>query len=171
MSAGSAYSCEVSELLRIEKWAHALIALHLDESWSFGFDSAKRRLGACHYTSKRITVSRYLVPLLDDDEIHQTLLHEVAHAMAGSQAGHGASWRRVARQLGYVGDARHPNQGPVELAPWVGTCPSGHEVFRYRKPSRDMSCGVCSRGFNRAFLIHWEYREITPAMRRAAQAR
>ncbi len=104
----AAYSGGMSELARIEKWANALIALHLDESWSFGFDSAKRRVGACHYSSKRITVSRYLVPLLDDDEIHQTLLHEVAHAMTGPTEGHGAAWKRTARDLGYEGDVRHP---------------------------------------------------------------
>ena len=160
----------MSDLARIEIWARALIRLHLDETWSFGFDSAKRRLGACHYQAKRITVSRYLVPLLEDDEIHQTLLHEVAHAIAGPEANHNAEWLRVARELGYEGDARHPSPGAVDLAPWVGECPNGHLSYRYREPQREASCGRCARHFTRSALIRWEYREITPAMRRAARA-
>ncbi len=66
-------------------WAHggtrpcarlgeALITLHLDDSWTFGFDHAKRRAGQCDYTKKRITVSRYLAARFEDDEIHQVLL-------------------------------------------------------------------------------------------------
>ena len=37
-------------------WGEALIRLHLDDSWSFDFDHAKRRAGQCDYTRKRITV-------------------------------------------------------------------------------------------------------------------
>lgn len=161
----------MSELARIEKWANALIALHLDPSWTFGFDSAKRRVGACNYTAKRITVSRYLVPLLDDDEIHQTLLHEVAHAMTGVDVGHGREWQQTARRIGYEGDVRHPGQGAVDMAPWVGVCPNGHEVFRFRKPGRDTSCSQCHPSFHIEYRFSWQYREITPAMRRAARAR
>lgn len=160
----------MGELARVEKWAQALIRLHLDETWSFGFDSAKRRLGACNYAAKRITVSRYLVALLDDDEVHQTLLHEVAHALAGAEAGHGPRWLALARELGYVGTARHPSPGAISLAPWVGTCPAGHESYRYRAPNRQTSCGQCASRFTPTALIRWEHREVTPAMRRAARA-
>ncbi|HLP23398.1 MAG TPA: SprT-like domain-containing protein [Microbacteriaceae bacterium] len=160
----------MSDLQRIETWAQALIRLHLDSSWSFGFDSAKRRVGACHYASRRITVSRYFVPLLDDDDIHQTLLHEVAHALCGPEAGHGSRWQSTARDLGYVGGTRHDGPAANAVAPWIGRCPNGHEVFRFRAPNRDTSCGKCARGFDRAFLLRWEYREITSAERRAARA-
>ena len=57
----------MSDLQRIRVWADALIALHLDDSWSFGFDNAKRRAGLCDYTRRRISVSRYLSARYDDD--------------------------------------------------------------------------------------------------------
>lgn len=160
----------MSDADRVETWARALIRLHLDDSWSFGFDSAKRRVGACHYATRRITISRYFVPLLSDDEIHQTLLHEVAHALAGPDAGHGSAWRTIARDLGYEGGARHDGPAATSVAPWVGHCPNGHEVYRFRAPQRDTSCGQCSRGFNRAFLLQWTRREVTASMRRTARA-
>lgn len=161
----------MADLIRVRRWADALIALHLDSTvWSFGFDSAKTRAGLCNYQAKRITVSRYLAARFDDDEIHQVLLHEVAHAMAGSRSGHGVKWKAVAQEIGYVGRRTHDGTVADALAPWVGTCPKGHELFRYRKPTRAMSCGTCSRRFDPVNSISWEYREVTSAMRSRAAA-
>ena len=74
----------MSDLQWVRHEAEALIATHLDASWSFAFDNAKRRAGACDYTRKRLTVSRYLSARYDDATNRQTLLHEVAHALAVS---------------------------------------------------------------------------------------
>ena len=148
----------MAELDRVRTWAHALIELHLDASWSFGFDNAKTRAGLCNYTHKRISVSRYLAARYEDDEIHQVLLHEVAHAMAGTRAGHGPRWKAVAAGLGYEGNRLHGGAIASELAPWVGTCPAGHVHYRYRRPARTLACGKCSRRFDAAHLISWVQR-------------
>lgn len=159
----------MAELHRVRTWANALIALHLDARvWSFGFDNAKTRAGLCNYTTKTITVSRYLALRYEDDEIHQVLLHEVAHAIAGSRAGHGPKWRQVATDLGYEGKRLHDGAIADELAPWVGHCAAGHQFHRYRKPTRTLSCGKCSRSFNRQHLIDWRKRDISAATRRRA---
>ncbi|WP_296198479.1 SprT-like domain-containing protein [uncultured Microbacterium sp.] len=160
----------MSELHRVTVWAEALIALHLDPGWTFGFDNAKRRAGLCNYTARRITLSRYLTTRYDDDTNHQTLLHEVAHAVAGAEAGHGPTWKRVARELGYVGGVTHDGETATELAPWIGTCPRGHTAYRHRRPTRQASCVKCSARFDERYLFTWERREITPAVRRAALA-
>ncbi|WP_029145623.1 SprT-like domain-containing protein [Microbacterium luticocti] len=158
----------MSDLQRVRAWADALIALHLDPSWSFAFDNAKRRAGLCNYTHKRISVSRYLAARYDDDTNHQTLLHEVAHALAGPAAGHGPAWKRTARDLGYVGGTTHNGETAVELAPWVGTCPAGHVAYRHRRPTRPTSCVRCAPRFDERYLFRWRRREITPAARLAA---
>ena len=147
----------MAELHRVRVWAEALIRTHLDPlygagTWSFAFDHAKRRAGLCNYTDQRISVSRYLAAKFDDDEIHQVLLHEVAHAIAGVDAGHGAAWKRIARELGYVGGRTHDGEIAHELAPWVGLCPAGHEHARFRRPTRETSCAKCSRSFHRALI-------------------
>ncbi len=152
-------------------WANALIALYLDPGvWSFGYDNAKTRAGLCNYTLKRITVSRYLASRYEDDEIHQILLHEVAHAVAGSRAGHGPKWRAIAAEMGYAGGRLHHGETAHELAPWVGTCPNGHEHFRYRKPTRDSACGACSKRFDARYIIVWRQRVVTAGSRRRAAA-
>ena len=141
-------------------WANALIDLHLDGGWSFAFDNAKTRAGLCNYTDKRISVSKYLAARYDDDEIHQVLLHEVAHAIAGTRAGHGPKWKAVATELGYEGKRLHDGETATEFAPWVGTCPAGHLHYRYRKPARALSCGKCSSRFSAANAIRWQQRAV-----------
>lgn len=150
----------MADLDRVRRWAHALIDLHLDSSWSFGFDNAKTRAGLCNYTEKRITVSRYLASRYEDDEIHQVLLHEVAHAIAGTRAGHGPRWKAVAADLGYEGKRLHGGAIADELAPWVGTCPAGHVHYRYRRPTRPLSCARCARRFDPRNAIEWVKRPV-----------
>ena len=121
----------MADLDRVRRWADALIALHLDPTvWTFGFDHARTRAGLCDYQAKRITVSRHLAARYEDDEIHQVLLHEVAHAVAGSRAGHGLKWKAIAKDLGYEGKRLHDGAIADELAPWVGQCPQGHMRLR-----------------------------------------
>ena len=158
----------MSELHRVRHWAEALIAVHLDPSWTFAFDNAKRRAGLCDYTHKRISVSRYLAARYDDDTNHQTLLHEVAHALAGPRAGHGARWKAVARELGYVGGATHNGETATDLAPWIGVCPAGHTAYRHRKATRPTSCAKCAPHFDERHAFTWTRREITRATRLAA---
>jgi len=145
----------VAELDRVRTWAHALIELHLDPSWSFAFDNARTRAGLCNYTAKRISVSRHMALLSEDDEVHQVLLHEVAHALVGKEIGHGPRWRAVAADLGYAGGRTFDGPIAKDLAPWLGTCPAGHEIHRHRRPTKPMSCGRCSRRFDPAHLIRW----------------
>lgn len=150
----------MSNLDAIRTRAEALIAHHLDESWTFRFDHAKLRAGKCDFTRREISLSRYLAARHSDTENEQTLLHEIAHALAGHEAGHGAAWRRTARAIGYTGERTHNGEVAHEYARWVGVCPSGHEVLRFRRPSKPMSCAKCVRRFDRRFLIEWRDRGI-----------
>lgn len=158
----------MSDLQALRRVAEDMIAAHLDASWTFAYDSAKRRAGACDYTRKRITVSRYLSARYDDETNRQTLLHEIAHALAGARAAHGTAWKRTARAIGYTGGVTHHGETATELAPWVGTCPAGHVAYRHRRATRATSCATCSRTFDERFLFTWTRREITPATRLAA---
>jgi predicted SprT family Zn-dependent metalloprotease len=150
----------VADLDRVRHWADALIRLHLDPSWSFAFDNARTRAGLCNYDKKRISVSKLLAARYEDDEIHQVLLHEVAHALAGAGAGHGPRWKKIARDLGYEGKRLHGGAIADELAPWIGHCPNGHVHYRYKRPTRVVSCAKCSRRFDPRFQIAWEKRVI-----------
>lgn len=158
----------MAELALVRARAEALLSAHLDPSWSFGFDTAKKRAGLCNYTARRITVSRHLAARWHDDDVEQVLLHEVAHALAGHRAGHGPRWLTIARRIGYTGSRLHDGEIATELAPWVGQCPGGHTHYRYRRPSAPLSCRLCGRGFDASRVIRWHRRDLASARRLAA---
>jgi hypothetical protein len=153
----------VADLDRVRLWADALIRVHLDPSWSFAFDNARTRAGLCSYDKKRISVSRLLAARYEDDEIHQVLPHEGAHALARAGARHGPRCRAVARDLGYEGKRLHGSAIADELAPWVGHCPNGHVHYRYKRPTRVVSCAKCSRRFDLRYEIDWRKRDVAAA--------
>lgn len=72
------------------------------DGWKFDFDNAKRRCGCTKFTAKTITLSRHFVRLNGEDEVRETILHEIAHAIAGQvgDRGHGQLWKGIARQVG-----------------------------------------------------------------------
>jgi len=142
--------------------AAELMGDHLpDGSWTFAFDNAKTRAGQCDFARRRITVSRHLAVRFTPEDVEQVLLHEIAHALSGPRAGHGPTWRRTAEGLGYTGSRLHDGPIASELAPWVGTCPAGHEHFRYRTPTRPLACARCGRRFDERNVITWHRRSGT----------
>jgi hypothetical protein len=148
----------MAELDRVQIWAEALIARHLDPEWTFGFDRAKTRAGLCNHTRKHISVSCYLAAHYGEHEIQQVLLHEIAHALAGARCGHGAPWLAAARRIGYEGGRLHHGGIADELAPWIGFCPRGHTHFRFRIPHGALACRLCAQRFDPANLITWRRR-------------
>ena len=127
-------------------------------NYSFGFDRAVRRAGLCNYTKRRITLSKHFVEHASSEEIEQVLLHEIAHALAGQSAGHGPKWKKQASDIGYKHQKLDGAQISKSTAKWVGVCPSGHNHYRMRKPTRPLSCKHCAPVFSRRYLITWTTR-------------
>lgn len=82
--------------------------------WSFEWDNAKRRAGVCRYRDRVIGMSRMWAEHASDDEIIDTILHEIAHALVGPGHGHGPRWRAMAKRIGCNGDrcASAPETAP-----------------------------------------------------------
>jgi len=137
--------------------ALATMARHIDLSvWGFKFDNGKRRAGQCNYTERVISISKHLVEHHSLDEVQQVVLHEIAHAMVGSEAGHGPIFKKQAAALGYRGNNFSGREIAASEAPWVGHCQAGHVHYRYRKPTRPLGCALCSKTFSRATQIVWQ---------------
>ena len=144
---------------RVLALAERKMAEHLDvEVWRFKWDNAKRRAGLCNYRDKTISISTYHAQVHSFDETMQVVLHEIAHALCGKDAAHGKKWLETAKSIGYRAERFTGKEIATEFAPWVGFCPAGHEHFRYRKPTRQLACGLCARSFSKANLIEWRSR-------------
>jgi len=133
------------------------------DDWAFGFGRGKRTLGTTRVRSGAATgtirISRHLVTDGTPDMLRDTLLHEIAHAVAYVRHGRAAmnhgplwravarEWRAVARELGARPEATC-RAGPLVPAPHVLVCGRcGAEVGLYRRPKhpaeayRHKGCG------------------------------
>jgi predicted metal-dependent hydrolase len=79
--------------------ARALMRQHGLAKWTFRFDHARRRFGSCRARQKVITLSRPLTFLNPEPEVRDTILHEIAHALAPDD-GHGALWKQKCVEIG-----------------------------------------------------------------------
>jgi len=144
--------------------ARRLLHEHGLDDWRVQFDTAKRRAGVCRYHDRLIGLSAPLTRLHDAGEVRRTILHEIAHALAGATAGHGPRWQSVARQIGVPPDRCLPEDAPRVPGAWVGVCGRGHVVERHRRPERVASCTSCSTSFAPEHLLTWTHHGLPAAM-------
>lgn len=135
--------------------AEGLMRQHHLTRWVLVFDGARARAGVCRFARHEIGLSRVLTALHGPDLVRETVLHEIAHALVGPQHAHDAVWQATARAIGSDGRRRMSASAPRPVAPWVGTCPRGHEVTRHRRPARPASCPRCAHAFDLAHLLVW----------------
>lgn len=105
------------------------------KGWRFRWDHAKRRAGGCHHGRKVISLSRHYVALNvagRSDDIVDTILHEIAHALCGPHEGHGAAWKATCVRIG-ARPQRCYDSATVEM-------PKGRLVAK---------CGWCGREYRR----------------------
>ncbi|MBC8108400.1 MAG: SprT-like domain-containing protein [Anaerolineae bacterium] len=86
-------------LFEAKHLANDLLKQHGLSDWTFRFDHARRRFGSCQWKRKVITLSRPLTLLNGLDQVRDTILHEIAHALTPGD-NHGAKWKQACRRIG-----------------------------------------------------------------------
>ena len=87
-------------LTGIAAMARGLMDKHGLDTWTFAFLEAERRLGDCNFQDRVIRVGRAHALDASEAEIRDTILHEIAHALAGPEARHGPKWKAIAKRVG-----------------------------------------------------------------------
>jgi len=139
-----------------------LMALHGLEGWTFAFDRARKRLGSCQPSARRITLSSVLTRLNDDEVVRDTILHEIAHALTPGD-GHGTSWRAACRRIG-ARPERLVRSDEVVLppAPHALVCDRcGTSYPRYRRTRLRYACGRCRAEAGVEAPLRWVRTEST----------
>ncbi|MFA9478152.1 SprT-like domain-containing protein [Phycisphaerales bacterium AB-hyl4] len=97
-----------------ERLALTLMNEHglIEKGWRFRWSRGKRQLGLAQIRRRpdrhtgqvgvvrTIRLSQHLVQLNGEAEVRDTILHEIAHALAGLEHGHDAHWQAVCRRVG-----------------------------------------------------------------------
>jgi len=95
-------------LIAAKNLAIDLMKQHINTpyAWHVQFDNAKARFGCCSHQKRTIYLSRFCTMNRTEDEVKNTILHEIAHVIAGPREGHGYLWRVAAKQVGINNPSR-----------------------------------------------------------------
>lgn len=142
--------------------ARALLAVHGLHGWKVKLDRSVKRAGYCDYRLRVISLSHPLTELWPEHQVRDTVLHEIAHALAGPAAGHGPEWVRLALSIGCNGDAKYKTTADTPPVPfrYVGTCPGCGRKSGRHKMSKAIklgaSCGHCApKVFDARYRLVW----------------
>ena len=131
----------------IRKTASRFLANHglAERGWVFRFDRAKRRAGCCNFNKKQISLAHSFCNVACDEEVKNTLLHEIAHALVGPGHRHNRVWRQKAQEIGCDAKVTH-NLNFSEARYRVGCMQGCWEITRHRINRnwlKHRRCGKC----------------------------
>lgn len=141
--------------------AKALVAVHGLTSWLVKLDNSKARAGLCQHNTRTISLSRPLIALWPESDVLDTVLHEIAHALAGPAIGHGPEWVKIAKSIGCNGERTYKAAEGMSIPyRYTGSCPGCKRVTGRHKLSKAIklgaSCGHCSpKAFNVNYRLVW----------------
>lgn len=143
----------------LEQRIKNLIQEYLGDTWHFKWSRAIREYGSCSHTCKIIHISKPLAELNDWTETKDTVLHEIAHALAGSGHGHDDTWKNICKEIGATPERCYGDSVERPPAKYVAICPKCQKIYlRNRMPrGRRYSCSKCSNGcFNADYLLEFK---------------
>lgn len=133
------------DISRAKKIAHTLMQIHMgdlvESGWTLAFNSRSRSLGICDYKEKRIYLSKTFVLNNEKEEVVDTILHEIAHALTPGD-GHGKKWRARCTRIGAKPNRTACAKSVVFDEPkWVVHVEGESKILKklYRKSPRDWS--------------------------------
>jgi hypothetical protein len=120
---------------------HGLVS----KGWQGELDNAERRFGVCRPSQKTISLSRILVAKNSDEEVRDTILHEIAHALAaietGENCGHDHRWQAICRRIGARPERCYDSaEVTAPEAPWVLAHRETGEIFTHcqKRPNSNL---------------------------------
>lgn len=151
--------------LLIQKWGYEKLAGIIVVAWNARMRSTA---GRAFWPDGRIELNPKLIDF-SAEEVHNTMLHELAHLLAYARAGrkrikaHGMEWRQACCDLG-IPNERATHHLPLpsrEMArQWRYTCPVCQEAFdRVRKMKRYAGCYRCCKQHNGGYY-HKKFRLV-----------
>jgi predicted SprT family Zn-dependent metalloprotease len=149
------------KLTAVVRLAERLLAEHGLTRWSFDFDHASRRAGSCQYRRRRITVSLQFARQAPEEEILDTLLHEIAHALVGPKHNHNAVWQAKAREIGASGERCHDRRFTPPR--YIVQCRNGCWTATAERRRRNVVCSKCRGEIVYQTYTAERWRELQPS--------
>ncbi len=130
---------DVRDISEIKGIALDLMEVHglIGKGWAFDTDKATRRAGCCDFSRKKISISATFGQKVSIDELTDSVLHEIAHALAGKQHNHDSMWQQTAKDIGCKALRCHKIK--FSRSKYTLTCQNGcFKQERMKRPSQKM---------------------------------
>lgn len=131
----------IQRLETIQTRAEDLLKTHGLKRWSFTFDHSTRRAGCCYFRDKLITVAFNLAANGNLEDIRDTILHEIAHALVGRKHHHDEVWKAKALEIGCSGERTHKLQ--FSKPRWSVTCENRCWTHTAQQRNSKLICRKC----------------------------
>jgi predicted SprT family Zn-dependent metalloprotease len=141
MQAVSIATRRTTELDTLAYRARSLLEQYHLNRWSFQFDNGRKRAGCCRYATQVISLSYAFAKQASQEEITDTILHEIAHALVGKAHNHDEVWRTKAREIGCSGRRCHARQFVPPR--YIVTCERHCWVATAERRRRGVVCMQC----------------------------
>lgn len=120
--------------------------------WKFQINKrCKLRMGYCNFDKKVIEVSKCLIDVGTPEDIQDTILHEIAHALVGRGYGHGKVWKAKAIEIGAIPKAcnSHKIKLPKGKAKYICyNCGYEEQIYRLPRKKIMVACASCCKKYN-----------------------
>lgn len=121
-----------------------------DIRYKLVFSRGKKTLGYADLGIKEIGISKWHIEGSSTDSVKDTILHEIAHAIAyekyGEQ-GHGNLWKKVCLEIGANPERLKGNAFNIQKPPskYTLTCPECGKVYTRHRMVKHLSylCSIC----------------------------
>lgn len=119
----------------VRDWALAVMAGFGLSEWQFALTRGVRILGVCRHQKHVIGLSRHLIERNSPEEVRDTLLHEICHALVGPGHGHDEVWKAKCREVGCRPERCCTAEIDLPEGRWRASCGGCGTVFRrHRRP-------------------------------------
>jgi predicted SprT family Zn-dependent metalloprotease len=137
--------------------ANEKIQEHLPNmGWTFQLDNSVKQFGVCRYCTRVISMSRHLIQLNNEEQVLDTILHEIAHALT-PRAHHGYEWKMACIRIGAKPERCYTtetvNTPTLRYQATCGNCNKTYGRAKRVNNAQKRSC-TCQRG------ISWSERHL-----------
>jgi len=127
---------DIEAILTVYQLAADLMKQHglTDKGWTFELSNHKTFLGECDHFNKTISYSKYFLHV-SPEQLKDTMLHEIAHALVHPKHGHDEVWRAKAIEIGARPERCAEGETTSAKYNWRFYCPKEGcttELFRHR---------------------------------------
>lgn len=130
-----------------------------EKGWRFQWCRAKRFLGFCCPNTRTIQVSiKYVEGGTPFETLKDTVLHEIAHALAGCHNGHNEKWKAMCLIVGAKPERCCTTEVKSVEHAWTANCSKcGKQFGFHRKPYMFRIHNVCGK---ESRLVNWKHKGI-----------